>query len=203
MLKLFRNAIAAAGIGLSLLAAAAIAIIPATPAFSQANPLGNRTSSPRMFGTQQTHYLRFAINFNSCVPVSLTCTFKVGAVPYNAFMVRAYTQTYTTFSGGSVSAMTASFGTTSSAATNLMAAVAILTAGNAVAQTIAAGGLGTTVTGDNITPTGLDGGFDIYVTITASTGYPTAGASVGIIEYIAPNDGVCFNYPLGTAEPGC
>jgi hypothetical protein len=202
MMKLFRNFAGAVGIALSVFATAAIVVVPIVPAFAQA-PIAPRSFTPRMFNTQQTHYLRFAMNANSCVYVSLVCTYKVGTVPYNAFMVRAYTQTFTTFSGNSISAMTASFGTTATAATNLMAAATILTAGNAVAQTVAAGGLGATVTGGNITPTGAEGGFDIYVTLTASTGSPTAGVAVGILEYIAPNDGACFNYPLATAEPGC
>lgn len=158
--------------------------------------------SPRYFQTQQTHYLRFAINFNSCVPVSLTCSFKVGSVPYNAFMVRAFTQTYTTFSGGGVTAFTAGFGTAAASA-NLMTATSVLTAGNAITQAIVAGGLGTTVTGNGIASTGADGGFDVWVTITATTGNPTAGAAVGILEYIAPNDGACAPVPIGSSAAGC
>lgn len=198
-MKIIRNIAGAFGIGLSVLAVAALT----TPAFAQPNPLTPRSFAARMFPDQQTHYLRFPIAFNSCVPVSLTCSFKVGSVPYNAFIVRAFTQTFTTYSGGSVSAMTASFGTSATPTTELMAATTILTAGNAVAQSIAAGGLGVTVTGNTIAQTGTLGGFDIWVRITASTGYPTAGVGVGIIEYIAPNDGACTNVGTGATAIGC
>lgn len=182
--------------GLLMLSVAALLLAP-LPAKAQ------RSSAPRIFQTEQTHYIRFSINFNSCVPVSLTCSFKVGTVPYNAFIVRAYTQTYTTFSGGGVAAYTVSFGTTTTPTTELMAAVSIITAGNAVAQTVAAGGLGSTVTGAGIAQTGTLGGFDIYARVTATTGNPTAGAAVGIIEYIAPNDGSCTQVGLGVTAPGC
>jgi len=177
------------GLGAVLLGPAALALV--VPA----------NFAPRQFPTQQTHYLRFAINFNSCIPVSLTCSFKVGALPYNAFVVRAFTQTYSTFTGATTE--TASFGITSTSANELMAATTILTAGNAVAQTVAAGGLGTTVTGNGTTSTGGNGGFDVFVKLTATVANPTAGAAVGIIEYIAPNDGACSPLPLATTQPGC
>ena len=200
MRKFIRNLVASVGLALSVLA---IGVLSAPEVALAQLSTAPRGPVPRYFQTQQTGYLRFAINFNSCVYVTLTCTFKVGSVPYNAFMMRAYTQNITTFSGGGVTAMTASFGTTSSAATNLMAAVTILTAGNAVTQSLAAGGLGTTVTGNGIAQSGLNGGFDIYVTITATTGAPTAGAAMGLIEYAFPNDGSCAPVPLGSTAAGC
>jgi hypothetical protein len=177
-----------------LLALAAVAALT-MPAAAQ------RSFAPRNFPDQQTTYLRFPINFNSCVPVALTCTFKVGAVPYNSFLVRAFTQTFTTFTGATTA--TVSFGTTSTAATNIMAAATILTAGNAVAQSIAAGGLGVTVTGNGIAQSGALGGFDIYATIVYTVAVATAGAAVGIIEYILPNDGACAPVPAGATAAGC
>jgi len=196
-MKIIRNLAGAFGIGLSVLAVAALS----TPVFAQPVPLSPRSFAARVFPTQQTHYLRFPITFNSCVPVSLVCTYKVGSVPYNAFIVRAFTQTYTTFTGATTA--TASFGTTSTAAVNLMAATTILTAGNAIAQTVAAGGLGTTVTGNGIAQTGTLGNFDIFVTITYTVANATAGNAVGIIEYIAPNDGACIAVGSGATAPGC
>jgi len=169
------------------------------PVLSQV--LAPRSFAARIFPTQQTHYLRFPITFNSCIPVTLTCTFKVGSVPYNAFIVRAFTQTYTTFTGATTA--TVSFGTTTTAAVNLMAAATILTAGNAVAQTVAAGGLGTTVTGNGIAQSGTLGGFDIYATIVYTVANATAGNAVGIIEYIAPNDGACTAVGSGATAAGC
>src|SRR5260370_37191237 len=44
--------------------------------------------APRQFPTQQVHYARFSVNFNSCVYVSLTCSVKIGAIPYNSYILR-------------------------------------------------------------------------------------------------------------------
>jgi hypothetical protein len=193
-MRILRNAVAALGVFLMSLAAI-------SPAFSLTSPA---TFAPRNFQTQQTHYIRFTVSANSCVYASLTCSVKVGNLPYNAFVVRIYSQNVVTFSGGSVSAMTASIGTgTAGPYVNLMAAVNILTAGNAVAQTVAAGGLGETVTGNGAAQNGQDGGFDLYATLTATTGAPTAGSAVFIVEYIAPNDGACIAYPLQGATGAC
>ena len=157
--------------------------------------------SPTLYPSQQTHYLRFALNFNSCVPVSLACSVKVGAVPYNAFLVRAFTQTYTTFSGGGVTAFAASFGTTSANANEILTTTPLLTAADAVTVTLTHPGA--TATGNGIVQTGANGGFDIWVKLTATTGSPTAGSAVGIIEYIAPNDGSCTMVPMTQTAPGC
>jgi hypothetical protein len=195
--KLARNLAGGIAPGVFMLGLGALLVAPLVPAQAQAQ----RSPAARMFPEQMTAYLRFPINFNSCVPVALTCTFKVAAVPYNAFLVRAFTQTFVTFTGATTA--TASFGTTATAATNIMAATTVLTAGNAIAQTIAAGGLGVTVTGNGIAQTGALGGFDIYVTLTYTVAVPTAGAAVGIIEYIQPNDGACTAVPTGATAPGC
>lgn len=191
MTKLMRHIGASLASGLAVLCVLALVTVPV---------LAQRSSAPRFFTDQQTTYLRFAINQTSCVPVTLTCTFKVGAVPYNAFIVRAYTQTFTTFTGATTA--TVAFGTAPSSA-NIMAAATILTAGNAVAQTVAAGGLGVTVTGNGIAQSGALGGFDIYATITYTVANATAGAAVGIIEFILPNDGACTAVPTGATAPGC
>lgn len=53
--------------------------------------------APRYFASQQTHYLRFTVNFNDCTLVSNTCSVKRGAVPYNAFIKAAYLQAITAF----------------------------------------------------------------------------------------------------------
>jgi hypothetical protein len=199
-MRFVRSLFAGALSGLFIIAAAMTGLAPifVTPSFAQ---VPTRGFEARQFPSQQTHYLRFAMNFNSCVYVALTCSFRVGALHYNAFVVRAFTQTYTTFTGATT--MTASFGTTATPTTELMAATTILTAGNAVAQTIAAGGLGATVTGNGIAQSGLLGGFDVWARITATVAAPTAGAAVGIIEYIAPNDGGCVTVPLAATSPGC
>jgi hypothetical protein len=184
----WRKALVASAFSLALVSAALALVLP--PSFA-----------PRMLAEQQTHYLRVPITFNSCIPASLTCSFKVGALPYNAFVVRAYTQSYTTFTGATTA--TVSLGTTAATSTELMAAATILTAGNAVTQSIAAGGLGTTVTGNGIAQTGTTGGFDVWARITYTVANATAGNAVAIIEYIAPNDGACINVPMGSTAPGC
>src|SRR5437899_1353255 len=58
------------------------------------------TVAPRQFPTQQSHYLRFTVNFNSCVLVANTCSVKVGAIPYNSYLVRAFRQIVTNFNSG-------------------------------------------------------------------------------------------------------
>jgi hypothetical protein len=192
-MKLFRNLAAASGIALSMLATAHMAL-------AQPGPIAPRSFSPRLFPTQQTHYLRFSVSFNSCVYVALVCSVKVGAVPYNAFIVRGYEQTTTTWNAGT----SASIGIgTVVPAVNLVASQAVTTAGNMAVLTIAAAGGGISVTGNNIAPTGVEGGFDIWATITIVGALPTAGQTIMAIEYIAPNDGACINVPLGSASPAC
>lgn len=192
MRNFLRNTVAALGVFLmSLSALSPVAFALTAPP----------TFSPRLFLSQQTHYIRTQVNFNSCVFASLTCTVKLGNVPYNAFLVRAFTQTTTTWTGATT--MTLGLGTTATAAVNIMAATTILTAGNAVAQSVAAGGLGMTVTGNGVATTGQDGGFDIYGTLTATVALPTAGQTTVILEYIAPNDGACIDYPIQGATGAC
>lgn len=191
MRNFLRNSVAALGVFLSVLAAGAPA------AFALTSPA---TFAPRQFQTQQTHYIRFSVNSNSCVYSSLVCTFKVGNLPYNAFVLRIYSQTTTTWNAGT----SASVGLgVNSPATNLMASAAVTTAGNAVAQTVAAAGLGENVTGNGATQTGQDGGFDLNATITIVGALPTAGATQFVVEYIAPNDGSCINQPLTGASGAC
>jgi hypothetical protein len=158
--------------------------------------LAQRTAAPRFFTDQQTTYLRFSVNFNSCVAVANTCSFKVGAVPYNAFMVRAYAQTLT----GWTATTTVALGTTSGGA-QLVAAAAPAAVGGAAVLTIVAANLGIAATGNGIAQTGALGGFDIYATIGVLA--PTVGASVYVLEFILPNDGACTAVPTGATAPGC
>lgn len=175
-------------------------VAPLAPAFAQAVPPGQRSFVPRVFPDQQRHYIRFSVNFNSCVYVSLVCSVKVGAVPYNAFIVGGFVQTTTTWNAGT----SASVGLgTVTPAVNLVASTAVTAAGNAAALTIVAAGLGLGVTGNGIAQTGTNGGFDIFATITIVGALPTAGATQYVLEYIAPNDGSCTAVPLGATAPAC
>lgn len=176
---------------------AAVASMSVVPALALVTP---PSYAPRSFPDQQTHYLRITVPFNACVPASLTCSFKAGTLPYNAFLTRIYSQVLTTASGGGVTAFTAAVGTASGGA-QIAAAFAILTAGAGAAGTLAS--LGENAVGNGATQTGTNGGFDVWVTLTATTGYPTAGLAVIILEYIGPNDGACAPVPLGATSAGC
>jgi hypothetical protein len=158
------------------------------------------TFAPRSFNTQQTHYLRFTVNFNDCVLVSNTCSTKRGSVPYNAFLVRAFQEVTTSFNSGSTD--TIALTTTSTYPAAGIAGVlvdkqSVHSSGNMSTLTILAGSAGINATGNGDTPTGSDGGFDIFTVYTQSSTAPTAGQAVIVLEYIAPNDGGCVTPPLG------
>ena len=189
MKSYLRSTVAALGLGLMTAGALAPAAL-------------GQTFPPRYLTDQQTTYTRFAVNFNSCVvPIAGGCSFRVGAVPYNAFMVRGYMQVYTAFN--STTTDTVAIGTASGGA-QLVAATSTHTAGPGAPLTIVAANLGTAATGNNATQTGGNGGFEIWVTL-ASTGAaaPTAGNAVVILEYFLPNDGACAAVPMGSTAPGC
>lgn len=185
----------------AVLAASAVAMALTVPA----------TYPPRMFGTEQTHYLRFTVNFNDCVLASNTCSLKRGAVPYNAFIVRAYRQLITAFNSGTSDyiAITAAAAACTTTTGNCGATANVLvmpetgagihgTAGTgAISLTVFAGSAGTNATGAGDTPTGADGGFDIYAQYLQVSTAPTAGQAVYVLEYIAPNDGSCTTPALG------
>src|SRR5215470_16041517 len=101
MRNIFRKSL---GVLAALLAIAGVA-------YALTNP---PTFAPRYFQTQQTHYLRFTVNFNSCALVSNTCSFKVGSVPYNTLILRAAQQIITSFNSGTTD--TVALGTASGGA---------------------------------------------------------------------------------------
>jgi hypothetical protein len=207
--------IGAGAAGLFLFAALATTLV--VPAMAQPNPIGNRSFSPRVFQTQQTHYLRFSFNFNSCVIVATTgtvCAAKVGTLPYNAFLKSVVMDLITVFNpaGGSatIGLSTAATGATILAAQNVFTGATLGTAGyvwcgtSCGAGTFAGIGLG--VTGAGIAQTGTLGGFDVYAvfTVTANAApQGTTGAAVFIIEYYGPNDGNCTMVPLGATAVAC
>ena len=155
--------------------------------------------APRYFPTQQTHYERHLITLtttgmtadtaqNTCAWVSSTCSIRIGAVPYNAFIVRAYQQVVTACATSTACGLALG---TASASQNLVANQSVLVAGGATALTVVAANAGIAVTGNNIASTGADGGFDLYVTGTWTVAAPTAGTIVLVIEYFGANDGGC------------
>lgn len=189
MRKFLRNTVAALGMFLASLAAISPALALTAPP----------TFAPRMFQTQQTHYLRFSVNFNSCAfGTGLVCTAKVGNLPYNAFIVRGYTQIVATWNAGT----SASIGLgTNSPATNLLASAANGAAAAGAAFTPLS--IGQNLVGNGAVSTGQDGGFDIFATITVVGSLPTTGSTTYIIEYVAPNDGSCTNVPMASTPAGC
>lgn len=198
---------------------------------------------PRLFPSQQTHYTRFAVNYNDCAPVLITgtvytCVTKRGALPYNAFLLRAYTQTVTAFNSTTsddILVVTGAGGTTAAAppgvcGTGIVAAGgggttcgAVGGTSGAILATYAAGtgnhgytasqGLqsvtlftlasGLSATGGGDTPTGTNGGFDVYSQYVSTGGLSTAGLAVWVLEWIAPNDGACSAVALGSTATAC
>ena len=174
-------------------------------AYALTNP---PTFAPRNMQTQQVAYYRINANFNNinglpCVYVSKICTVKVGALPYNAYVIRATQQIITNFN--SSSSDTLSVGITAASANELVAAESVHTgAGNQSTLTVASAGSGVQVTGNGATQTGNDGGFDLYVQLVAgATPTATAGQAIIILEYISPNDGSCVDVPMGATSGAC
>lgn len=183
---MFRNIWRCAA-GLALLLAGGLALAQVTPNYP-----------PRIFPSQQTHYTRFTVAFNSCVYAGLTCSVKVGALPYNAFMVRGYAQDLTTWNAGTSASVALG---TAPAGAQIQASTARAAAGAGAAITLAS--IGVANTGNGIAQSGANGGFDVYATITIVGALPTAGQTVYVLEYAAPNDGTCTLVPVGSTAPGC
>lgn len=191
----FRQGIVGFGAGVFFAAALLVGTLPGLQALTVP-----ATIAPRMFPTQQVHYQRFVVAFNSCNYVSLVCSVKVGALPYNAFIARIFAQTTTTWNAGT----SASIGLgTVTPAVNLLASTAFTTAAAGAAQTVVAANVGLAVTGNGIAQSGLNGGFDLFATITIVGALPTAGQTTFIVEYFAPNDGNCAAVPLGSTAAAC
>lgn len=215
MRNLFRNIGGAFAAGLFLVAALATTLV--VPAMAQPNPIGGRSFPPRQFNTQQTHYLRFTFNFNSCVIVATTgtvCAAKVGTLPYNAFLTQINLDLITVFNpaGGTatVGLSTAATGATILAAQNVFTAATLGAAPYVFCGTTCGAGtfagIGVGVTGAGIAQTGTLGGFDVFAvfTVTANAApQGTTGSLVGVIQYIAPNDGNCTTVPLGATAVAC
>jgi hypothetical protein len=167
------------------------------------------TFGPRQMATQQTAYFRINVvatttgisaNGITCVAAvtgGANCSVKVGALPYNAYVVRAYQQIITSFN--STTTDTLGLGTTT-AGVNLVAAQSVHgAAGGSTVLTVVAANAGITVTGNGIASTGANGGFDLYVNFTYTGGnIATAGQAILVLEYFAPNDGTCVDVPLGS-----
>lgn len=184
--------------------------------------------APRQFPTQQVHYERHVITLaagstanttvatadgqTACItPASTTsaaCSIRIGALPYNAFVVRGYVQVPTACNtGGTTPTCTISLGTASGGA-QLVSAQSVATGIAGTAMTIVAANLGIAATGNGITSSGANGGFDLWFTLTegAASGMTeaTAGTIIVIVEYFAGNDGGCVvNVPIASSAAAC
>lgn len=163
------------------------------------------TRPPRILPDQQTHYVRFTVNYSDC-PLRTTdtaCSRRVASLPYNAFLVAISKQIITTFNP--TTSATIALGTTGQG-TDIMAAFNVFTgqATTAVYDT-SFSSAGEAVTGAGATSTGAAGGFDVYMTYTvgAAGSQGTQGQAVFIIQYIAPNDGSCVAVPAGGTSGAC
>ena len=173
------------------------------------------TFAPRLFPWQLVHFERHVLQVNpsqsgfavdnafGCVFAAGSCSIKVGALPYNAFMLRG-----NWFQGVACNAVTScsmSLGT-SSGGTQLVSGQDIKTvvAGAPALTLVAASGQGAQSTGNGIAQTGTDLGFDLWVTVSFTGAAPTTGTIVFDLEYLAPDSGCSPLVPaLGQTSPTC
>jgi hypothetical protein len=195
--------VAAVGFALSALAA-----VFTVPAFALTSP---PTFAPRQFPSQQVHYERHVVTITSsgCSadggPASAfssgSCNIKVGALPYNAFVLRGNWFQATACNAGTT--CTLSLGTASGGAQLVSAQDIKSAATGAPALTIVTAGQGAQVTGNGTTPSGTDGGFDLWVNIAQTGTAATAGTIVFDLEYLGANDGGCTQVPIGSTASAC
>jgi hypothetical protein len=169
--------------------------------------------APRYFPTQQTHYERHLINITSTACTADTaqntalfsagsCSIRIGALPYNAFVVRAALQITTACNAATT--CTVALGTASGGAQLLAAQSILAAAGTAVLTPAVAATAGILSTGNNTTASGANGGFDLFATIAQTGAAATAGTVVVILEYFGPNDGGCLpNVPMASTAGPC
>lgn len=190
------NALLALGIGSLAIGPVFATTLTITPQQIQA---------PRVYPDQNTHYLRFSFNFSQCPlrAADTACSIRVGALPYNAFLVAISKQIITTFNP--TTSATVALGTAGQS-TNIMAAFNVFTgqATTAVYDTAFAGA-GELVTGAGATPTGANGAWDLYATYTvgAAGSQGTQGQVIFVVQYIAPNDGSCTVVAPGASAAAC
>ena len=174
---------------------------------------------PRQFNTQQTGYFRIHVKANGtsvtanglpCGALAAgLCVVKVGALPANAFVMRIYMQIYTNFNSASgtdaLGLGTSTSAATPAAAINLMALASVHSgAGGSVAQTVVAANAGSTLTNGAQAQFGQNGGQDLYLEFSNTSGAgPAAGEATLVMEFASPNDGDCIDTPIGGTPTTC
>jgi hypothetical protein len=141
--------------------------------------------SPRVLQTQTTVHFRKTVNFNDA---NIATGVKFGALPQGAYITGVRCYVSTAFNAGTTNSI--AVGTTASGSDVLAAGT---TAGtNCVAATTgnqnitSAAGLGLAVAAG--TPTGSNGGFDLFARFTQTGTAATAGQVTIVIDYIANDD---------------
>jgi hypothetical protein len=197
-MRTLRNLVAAAGLALSMLAVAPLVASAQVAPTASTDP---RQPVPRQFNTQQTAYIRTTFAYNSCVQSSNVCTVKVktASLPYNAAILRVIANVLTAFNSTSTDVFT--LGTTSANANELVSSGCSIHAQGVVVCTVAAGA--NSAIGATTSPSGANGGFDMYMKWTGGGGTPSAGLASIVVEYVMPNDGLCTTVPLGSTAAGC
>ncbi|HEX2655347.1 MAG TPA: hypothetical protein VHN11_17075 [Xanthobacteraceae bacterium] len=129
----------------------------------------------RLLPTQQTHYLRKSVAFNT-PGVGASDTVKIGRLPAGAFISGVWARIETPFNAGTTNVLTV--GTSAGGDADIINGAADLNAGSAGTTSVTRG-LGLPIANDT----------DIFVKFT-QTGTPaTAGAATIVISYAANNDG--------------
>lgn len=164
--------------------------------------------APRVFQTQQTHYERHVVSITStgiivdggglATPFSSgSASIRIGALPYNAYLLRFQLDTVTACNAGTT--CTLALGTASGG--GQIAAASTIAAAAITNPTLSGAGL--SVTGNGATQSGANGGFDIWLTVAQTGTAATAGTVVVVLEYLGPNDGGCTAVPLNATASAC
>jgi hypothetical protein len=206
LLKLRELAVAVSAALFSLVVALALASLLAGPVVATTLTISKQnTQPPRVLPEQAMHYVRFSFKFSDCPlrAADTACSIRVASLPYNAFLVAISKQIITTFNP--TTSATVALGTTGQG-TDIMAAFNVFT-GQATTAVYDTGfaSAGEAVTGNGATSTGAAGGFDVFATYTvgAAGSQGTQGQVIMIIQYIAPNDGICTPVPAGGTGVAC
>jgi len=141
-----------------------------------------RIVPPRIFATQQTHYLRFTVNFSD---PNVTTARLFARVPNNSYIMAIDADVTTAFTSGATISLGASTTATEiMAASGSNASVAIGSTG--ITHVTAAAGLGVAVTGNSTYQGANSSGVPIYVKLAGTTA--TVGAVTFVLTYMPDND---------------
>jgi hypothetical protein len=165
---------------------AAFALLGLVAFGSAAYALTSPPSFPaRVLPLQTTVHFRKVVNFNDG---NISTGVKFGALPQGAYILGVRCYVSTAFNAGTTNSL--AIGTTAAGSDILAAGTTAGTncvAGTAGNQSMtSAAGLGLAVAAG--TPTGSNGGFDLFVRYTQTGTAATAGAVTFVIDYIANDD---------------